>query len=53
MKAPSNTPKTSTYSNAKSIGSSGGKKGGPARALKLTAQQRSEIAKKGGIAKNK
>lgn len=34
------------------LGSSGGKKGGPARAKKLSAQRRSEIASKGAIARN-
>lgn len=51
MKAPNNNPKTSTSSNAKTVGSAGGKAGGPARAAKLTASQRSDIAKKGGVAK--
>lgn len=36
---------------AKELGSKGGKIGGPARAKRLTSQQRSEIAKKGGKAK--
>ena len=53
VKTPNNSPKTSTSSNAKSVGSSGGKAGGPARAAKLTAQQRSDIAKKGGQAKGR
>ena len=53
MKSPNNNPKTSSSSNAKSIGASGGKAGGPARAAKLTAAQRSDIAKKGGQAKSK
>lgn len=39
-------------SQASDIGSSGGKKGGPARAAKLTAQQRADIARKGAMAKN-
>jgi hypothetical protein len=47
-----NAPKTSATSNAKSTGSAGGKVGGPSRAAKLTPTQRSEIAKKGGKAKN-
>lgn len=34
------------------LGSSGGKKGGPARAKKLSSQQRSEIASKGAVARN-
>ena len=33
-------------------GARGGKKGGPARAAKLTPTQRTEIAKKGAEAKN-
>lgn len=37
---------------AKDMGSKGGKSGGPARAKKLTTQQRSEIARKGAVAKN-
>jgi hypothetical protein len=39
-------------SQAKDMGSKGGKSGGPARARKLTTQQRSEIARKGAVAKN-
>lgn len=35
---------------AKALGHAGGVKGGPARAKKLTAEQRSEIAKLGGLA---
>jgi hypothetical protein len=42
----------STGSQAKDMGSKGGKSGGPARARKLNTQQRSEIARKGAIAKN-
>jgi hypothetical protein len=42
----------SKSTQASEIGQSGGKKGGPARAAKMTAQQRSDIAKKGGKAKN-
>lgn len=38
-------------SAAKSLGQRGGKKGGPARARKLTSQERSQIASKGGSAK--
>lgn len=34
------------------LGSRGGKKGGPARAKTLSASRRSEIARKGAIAKN-
>lgn len=44
--------KNATSSAAKTLGSKGGKKGGPARASKLTSQQRSAIASKGGKAKN-
>ena len=39
-------------SQAKDMGSKGGKSGGPARARKLNTQQRSAIARKGAIAKN-
>lgn len=42
----------SRTSQAKDIGSQGGKAGGPARAKKLTQAQRSEIARKGAQAKN-
>ena len=42
----------STSKQASDIGSKGGAKGGPARAAKLTAQQRTEIARKGANAKN-
>lgn len=38
---------------AKTLGSAGGKKGGPARAEALTPNQRKSIARKGAIAKNK
>lgn len=38
---------------AKTLGSAGGKKGGPARAEALTPNQRKAIARKGAIAKNK
>ena len=37
---------------AKTLGSAGGKKGGPARAIALTPNQRKAIARKGAIAKN-
>ena len=50
---PSQSGGKSRNTQAAEIGSTGGKKGGPARANKLTAQQRSEIAKKGANAKNK
>lgn len=36
---------------AVALGKLGGKKGGPARAKKLTKQQRSEIAKKAALAR--
>ena len=36
---------------AKALGRRGGQKGGPARAAKLTAEQRSEIAKKAAQAR--
>lgn len=42
----------SRTSQAKDMGSQGGKAGGPARAQKLTQAQRSEIARKGAQAKN-
>lgn len=42
----------SSMSQAKDMGSSGGKVGGPARAKALSTQKRSEIARKGAIAKN-
>jgi len=41
----------STSNAAKQLGSRGGKKGGPARAKKLSSQERSQIASKGGKAK--
>jgi hypothetical protein len=34
------------------LGSKGGKKGGPARAKSLSSEQRSEIARKGAVARN-
>jgi hypothetical protein len=40
-------------SQAKDMGSKGGKVGGKARAQKLTTQQRSAIARKGAEAKNR
>lgn len=40
-------------SAAKTLGAAGGKKGGPARARKLTSAERSAIAKLGGKAKNR
>lgn len=42
---------TSRSSAAKQLGSKGGKTGGPSRAKKLSSQQRSQIASKGGKAK--
>lgn len=45
-------PASRTSSNQKSTASKGGKSGGPARANKLTKQQRSAIASKGAKAKN-
>jgi len=39
--------------NAVALGKLGGKKGGPARAKKLSAAERSAIASKGAKAKNK
>jgi len=39
--------------NAVALGALGNKKGGDARAAKLSPKQRSRIASKGGIAKNK
>lgn len=38
---------------AATLGAAGGKKGGPARALRLTAAQRQAIARKGGKARHK
>jgi hypothetical protein len=43
----------SKSSQAKELGQRGGKSGGPARAKKLTSQERSRIAAKGGAAKAK
>jgi len=43
----------SSTSQAKDMGSKGGKVGGRARATKLSTQQRSAIASKGAAAKNK
>ena len=45
--------KSSLSSAAKTLGKAGVKKGGPARAKKLSAGQRSAIAKKGGKARHK
>lgn len=42
----------SLNSSAKEFGSKGGKSGGPARAKKLSQVERSNIAKKGAMAKN-
>ena len=41
----------SKTNSARDLGKAGGKSGGPARAKKLTSQERSQIAKKGGKAK--
>ncbi len=38
---------------AKKLGAKGGKKGGPARDKKLSSEKKSEIARKGGIARTK
>lgn len=38
------------HAAAKELGRAGGIKGGPARAKKLTAKERSEIARLGGLA---
>lgn len=38
---------------AKKLGAAGGKAGGPARAKVLTAGERKEIARKGGMAKQR
>lgn len=43
---------SSLASAARILGRKGGKIGGPARSKALTPQQRSEIAKKGGIARH-
>lgn len=45
------TKKISLKKMAEILGSKGGKKGGKARANSLTADERSEIARKGGKAK--
>lgn len=45
--------KISLQRMAEILGSKGGKKGGKARANSLTADERSEIARKGGNAKAK
>ena len=42
--------KTSLSDAARRLGAKGGKKGGPARAAKLSAGERSAIAAKGGKA---
>lgn len=39
--------------SAQALGARGGAKGGPARAAKLTKEQRSEIARQGGQARHK
>lgn len=43
--------KTKKSSDMAALGKLGGKKGGPARAAKLTSTEKKEIAKKGGLAK--
>jgi hypothetical protein len=43
---------SSAPAQARQIASRGGKKGGPARANKLSSVQRSNIARKGAQAKN-
>lgn len=42
---------TNLQAAAKLLGRKGGKRGGPARAKSLTAEQRESIARKGGNAK--
>ena len=51
MKKP-DSPGARQTSSQKSTAAKGGKAGGPARANKLTKQQRSSIASKGAAAKN-
>jgi hypothetical protein len=48
---PTITPPVEKNQAAVALGKLGGKKGGPARAAKLTAEQRSEIAKKAAQAR--
>lgn len=43
----------SIHEAAKTLGSRGGKKGGPARARALTKNRRKEIARKGALAKQR
>lgn len=45
------TTSTGSSSAAKTLGKSGGLKGGPARAKKLSSIERSKIASEGGKAK--
>jgi len=40
-------------SAAQALGARGGMKGGPARAASLSKEQRSEIARQGGVARHK
>lgn len=44
---------SSVHQAAKTLGSRGGKKGGPARARALTAEERRNIAAKGARAANR
>lgn len=44
---------SSIHEAAVTLGSSGGKKGGPARARALSRERRREIARKGAIKKNR
>lgn len=48
---PTDPPTAKKNPNAVALGKLGGAKGGPARAKKLTAQQRSEIAKRAATAR--
>lgn len=43
----------SLHEAAKTLGSAGGKKGGPSRARRLSKNRRKEIARKGALAKQK
>jgi general stress protein YciG len=45
--------KSSVHESAVELGKLGGKVGGPARDRKLSPQKKSEIARKGGLAKAK
>jgi hypothetical protein len=48
---PKDDPKPEKNPAAVALGRLGGKKGGPARAAKLTAEKRSEIAKKAAMSR--